>query len=122
MSNKNKKNAKVASASHGESRASTQSDKLKNSSSIMNMSKQLLFPPGAGPPEFNVDTWRLYLSRTIALNTILTPFISIFSSNDGRYSTIRNLPVVPFVNDMNKPEKPTDVRFPIRRDYDIVFA
>ena len=122
MSNKNKKIVKGTSANHGDSKASVQSDKLKNSSSIMNMSKQLLFPPGAGPSEFNVDTWRLYLSRTIASNTILAPFISIFSSKDGKYSTIRHLPDEPFVNDMDEPDKPSDIRFPIRGDYDVALA
>ena len=97
MSNKNKKIVKGTSANHGDSKASVQSDKLINSSSIMNMSKQLLFPPGAGPSEFNVDTWRLYLLRTIASNTILAPFISIFSSKDGKYSTIRHLPDEPLL-------------------------
>ena len=116
MSFRNKKPVKnVTSASQGASKAPV--DKFQHGSSSMNMKKQLLYPPGLGPPEQNLVTWRLQLARLAPANALIADQISIFTSSDGRYKSIRHVPDAPFTNEMPAPDRPTQFLFPDLEDY-----
>ena len=121
MSFRNKKPVKqMAPASQGASKAPV--DKFQHGSSSMNMKKQLLYPPGLGPQDQNLVTWRLQLARLAPANPAISDQISIFTSSDGSYKSIRHVPDEPFVNEMIPPDRPTQFLFPDREDYKIAMV